>query len=360
MTDGQDLVRVGIVGSGWWASSQHIPSLTGHPGADVVAIADPLLDRARRVAAQHGVGHVFGSAEELYGSGRVDAVIIATPHVTHYPLVKAALEHGLHVLVEKPMVTRADHAFELVGLAERAGQQLAIGYTYQYGEVADFVRDAVQSRIGDLVQVIVQFSSNAGQLFAAANDDQQGDSAAPDQPHASTYGAALGGGQAHTQLTHPMGMVCWATGREVRDVVAFTDDHGLDVDVDDVAAFRFSGGGTGVAASTGGTTHGSLVHHHVRYLGSDGVVDHDLLGTATLIGPDQRESVSPTSGSSAYRSHEPARHFVEVVAGRAENRSPARPAAATVAFLDALLTSARTGQVVPVAQLPRPAAERST
>lgn len=359
MTPEQRVIRIGIVGSGWWSSSQHIPSLVGYPGAEVVAIADPLLDRAHQVAGAHGIGQVFGSAEDLYLSASVDAVIVATPHVTHHLLVKSALEHGLHVLVEKPMVTRIDHAIELVELAERAGLHLAVGYTYQYAKTADFVRDAVQHRIGDLTQVIVQFSSNAGQLFAAAPDDHSaGD--APDQPHAATYAAALGGGQAHTQLTHPMGMVCWVTGREVRDVVAFTDDHDLDVDVDDVAAFRFTGGGTGVAASTGTVTHGPLAHHHVRYIGTQGVVDHDLLGSATLIGPDHRETVSPGEGESPYLAQGVARHFVEVVAGRAANRSPARPAAATVAFLEALLTSARTGRAVPVTQLPSARTDHAT
>ena len=44
---------------------------------------------------------------------QLDAVVLVTPHTLHYPQAKAALERGIHVLVEKPMVTELEHAYDL-------------------------------------------------------------------------------------------------------------------------------------------------------------------------------------------------------------------------------------------------------
>lgn len=344
-------VRIALVGSGWWASSVHLPALAGYPGADVVAVCDPNRTRAARVAAEHSIALTFDSIDALLDAHVADAAIIATPHVTHYPLARACLEAGLNVLVEKPMTLTADDAFSLIAIAEQHGLHLAVGYTYQYASTAQFVQDLVQREIGDLVQVIVEFTSNAGVFYAHSDAP---DDARPDRPHPSAYSRANGGGQATTQLTHAMGMVCWATGRQVADVSALTDHRGLDVDVDDVAAFRFTGGGMGVAASTGSMTNGQGVRHHVRYIGSRRAVDQDLLSAEVRIeGPaGVVDTRPPESPAGSYRSSRPSQAFVDLIRGLGPNLSPARPAAATVAFLEAMLESSRTGSRTTVRQLP--------
>ena len=69
---------------------------------------------------------------ELFTSGLVDGVLIAVPHVHHYPLAKAALDSGLHVMLEKPMVLESAHAWDLVDTAEARQLHLMLGYTYQF------------------------------------------------------------------------------------------------------------------------------------------------------------------------------------------------------------------------------------
>ena len=348
----EDAVSIAIIGAGWWASSVHLPALARYPGARVVAICDPNRERANSVASAHSIAFTFADVDELLAAGVTDAVIIATPHVSHYALARACLESGVHVLVEKPMTLTADDAFSMVTMAERRNLHLSVGYTYQYAATAQLVRDAVQSTIGELVQVIVEFTSNAAELYALADipDDYP-----PDQPHPSAYSLGNGGGQAHTQLTHAIGMVCWVTGKQIRDVVAFTDERGLEVDVDDVAAFRFVGGGSGVAASTGSVGKGREVRHSVRYIGTERSVDQNLLTAEVRIaGPGGKiEIISPECQGNAYRAERPAQAFVDLVRGRGSNLSPARPAAATVAFVEAMLQSSRSaGSRTAVRQLP--------
>ena len=123
-----------------------------------------------KASRANSIPHVFATVSALIAARLVDGVIIASPHVTHHPIAKECLESGLHAFIEKPMTTSAQDAFELVGLAERAGMQLAIGDTYQYADTAEFARTAVHTEIGEIVQVVVEFTSNAGDLFARAGD----------------------------------------------------------------------------------------------------------------------------------------------------------------------------------------------
>lgn len=345
------VVRVGVVGTGWWATTHHLPALAGHPGARLAGVVDHDRARARKVAAAWGTTPYDDVAALL---PEVDAVVVATPHDTHHDVVMACLAARRHVLVEKPLALTTGDAVEMVTAAERAGVHLVVGYTHQFDDVAGFARDAVRQQIGRLVQVTVEYSSRAGRLYAAAEGRPLAARADPGTQHPETYGAEHGGGQARTQLTHALAMLCWATGQEVTTVVAVTDDHGLAVDVDDAVVFRLSGGASGVAVSSGATPPGVPVRQHIRYQGTDGVVDHDLFrAEATLYRTDgSRLLHEHGQHEPPYRAGEPARRFIDLIAVGGANPSPARPAAAAVAAVEAVLESARRGIAVTPSRLP--------
>jgi len=96
----QKSVRLGVIGIGNMGLN-HVRSIQGGkvPGLEVTAVADQSEARAKQV---EGVAH-FTDPQKLIQSGKVDAVLIATPHFDHKPLGIAALENGIHVLVEKPI-----------------------------------------------------------------------------------------------------------------------------------------------------------------------------------------------------------------------------------------------------------------
>jgi predicted dehydrogenase len=334
--------RIAVVGTGWWATTAHVPSLAGYDAAELVAVCDARAARARAVAEEFGVPRAYSDLDALLAEEPLDGVIIATPHTTHYALAGAALAAGVHVFVEKPLTVRAVEAWDLVAAAEAAGRHLVVGYTYQYTPAAEFARRAVQEEIGEIVCVAAEFASGTAQLFAGGEDP-----AAPEQPHPMTYAdpALSGGGQGHTQVTHLMGMVLWATGREVSEVFCHMDNRGSAVDVVDVMAFRLSGGGTGTVTSTGTAMDGQPPYQRIRYYGTHGAVEQDLQAArATLCRNDgSRVVAEPSAGELTYPSLAPARGFADLIGGRGPNRAPGRPAAATVAFLDAAYRSATSG-----------------
>lgn len=346
-----DRPRLGVVGAGWWASTVHIPSLAEYPGADLVAVCDADRDRAVHVAGEHGVREVFSDVEELVTSGLVDGLVVATPHATHHPIARRAIDAGLHVLIEKTMAVTAEDAWDLVVAARDRGVELAVGYTYQHTSTASRARQWLrEGEIGELIQVVAEFSSGAGGLYAAAEEPAP-DPADPGVPHPSTYAAGLGGGQAHTQATHVMGLVCWQAERDVADVHAFMD-HGygrrrITADVTDAATFRFSDGALGVLASTGTVPPGVPPRHRVRYHGTAGLLEYDMLAaTARLFRPDGTELHHAVDSSEpAYPVRAVSRTFADLIAGRGPNLAPGRWAATAVAFLDAAHRSARTGQI---------------
>lgn len=111
-------VKVGIIGCGRVA--RRFPSEADVVnGVKIVATYDTDLEAAKNLAAGIEGAAACASVEELYGS--VDAVYIATPHLTHYKYIKDAVNVGKHVLCETPMVLESAQATELFAMAEERG-----------------------------------------------------------------------------------------------------------------------------------------------------------------------------------------------------------------------------------------------
>ena len=123
-------IKVGIIGYGYWG-----PNLARNffeiPSADLVAIADIKEERLQRVRALYPGVTVTKTYADLFDLG-LDAVVIATPPILHFPVARECLEHGLHVLVEKPMTLNSRHAEELIEGAEARGLTLMVGHTFEY------------------------------------------------------------------------------------------------------------------------------------------------------------------------------------------------------------------------------------
>lgn len=352
-----DRTRIGVVGTGWWATQYHLPGLTTYERAEVTAVADVDPDKLEAAAQRFSVPRAYAEARDLYASGAVDGVVIAVPHVHHYALAKAALEAGLHVLVEKPMVLKAAHAWDLVRIAESKGLHLMVGYTYQFTRAARRVAELLQSgRIGDLLHVSALFASMVESYYRGQPDDYADVFAFPmTGPGASTYSdpSISGGGQAQTQITHAMGMVLWATGRRVTEVSAYMSNRDLEVDLVDAVSYRLDNGAVGTMGSTGSLRPNQPQQQEFRYYGTDGFVLQDLLqGTVVAHFNDgSTEQIEPLSEDELYPAQATGRGFVDLIAGDAANLAPARPAAHVVEFLEAAYQSAGAGRPVRIEDL---------
>jgi len=91
-------------------------------GLTVAAVGSRRAESAQEFAATHGIPRSYGSYEELVADPDVDIVYIATPHSHHLACAALALEHGKHVLIEKPLTLDADQAVAIRDLA--AGHRL--------------------------------------------------------------------------------------------------------------------------------------------------------------------------------------------------------------------------------------------
>ena len=127
-----DKVRCAVIGAGWWGTTAHVPALKRHPKAELMAVQH--LDAAivRKTAESFDLPHGCTSVEEVLAIEGLDAVVISSTPNMHYSHAKAALEHGLHVLIEKPMTFKADQAQELVAIAEKKGLAFLIGCPWHY------------------------------------------------------------------------------------------------------------------------------------------------------------------------------------------------------------------------------------
>jgi len=128
--------RIAIVGTGWWSTEFHIPSLKKYPDCELVALVDPNSDKRRKAEEMFDIPAGFSNVGQALSAMKIDGAIVATPSALHYPVAKELLENGVHVMVEKPFTTIAADAHELVNLANSKGLHLTVGYTFQHTNAA--------------------------------------------------------------------------------------------------------------------------------------------------------------------------------------------------------------------------------
>jgi len=121
-------IRVGVIGCGFFGGL-HAQKYAEASGVNLVGVFD-VSDEAARSVATGASTNVFDTADALIG--QVDAVSITAPAAYHYDLAKRALDQNVHVLVEKPIALRLDHADELIALAESRSLILQVGHQERY------------------------------------------------------------------------------------------------------------------------------------------------------------------------------------------------------------------------------------
>ncbi|HEY9642353.1 MAG TPA: Gfo/Idh/MocA family oxidoreductase, partial [Coleofasciculaceae cyanobacterium] len=107
-------VNIAIFGVGRWGTHL-LRNFANHPQANVVAVVDPCPDRLRDISQQFQLDGAILTNDAALAMHHPDvtAVAIATPAATHYPLIRTALQTGLHVLAEKPLTLDTPDALEL-------------------------------------------------------------------------------------------------------------------------------------------------------------------------------------------------------------------------------------------------------
>ena len=145
------LIKIGMIGVGYWGPNL-IRNFSDLDDVEVVACADLSEDRLKKIGKRYPGVTCTTDFQKLLENPDVDGVVIATPVSTHYPIAKAALEHGKHVMIEKPLADSAEHALALVELARRVNRVLMVDHTFIYTSAVRKIRDLIDSgELGDVL-----------------------------------------------------------------------------------------------------------------------------------------------------------------------------------------------------------------
>lgn len=145
-------IRVAVVGAGF-IGPVHVEALK-RIGAEVAGILGVSDDESRRAAKTLGLPKAYRDFEEILADKSVQAVHIATPNRLHYPMAKAALEAGKHVMCEKPLAMNSSESGELIKLAARTGLAAGVNYNIRYYPLCIEAADMrVRGDLGDVYSV---------------------------------------------------------------------------------------------------------------------------------------------------------------------------------------------------------------
>lgn len=141
---------IAVIGYGYWGPNL-LRNYMELPGAWVQWVCDCRSDALANAHVRYPSVAGTTSCEDVLADPKVDAVVIATPISTHFPLAKAALLAGKHVFVEKPMTGSTAEAVELVELADRLGLTLMVGHTFVFSPPVRKVKEIIASgELGDI------------------------------------------------------------------------------------------------------------------------------------------------------------------------------------------------------------------
>ena len=326
-----DKIRVGFIGCGGNASG-HIGRVLDIPEAEVVALCDvdqASLQRAKERNAKAAELSEFTHYQEMLEQVELDAVEISTPHTLHFEQIMAALDKGLHVLTEKPMVCTVDHAHQVIAKAEETGKVLMISYQRHLQAQYRYVRNQIAAgELGDI-------------QFMSALQDQKW--------YQGTIGlwrqqmALSGGGQLNDSGSHLLDIVLWMTGLEVAEVQAYMEYLDSEVDINSALSLRFGNGALGTIAVVGNSPT-SGIWEDITIWGTKAVV---YLRQGQIFYKTQHSNevyeVNNLPGSTT-----PDQNFIDAILGRDQVQVPPECGLRVIELTEAAWASAASGQPVKV------------
>jgi predicted dehydrogenase len=143
-------LRVAVVGLGYWGPNL-VRALHDVEDAEVASICDLDPDALEVIGRRYPAVKRTTFIEEVLADDSLDAVAIATPVTTHFPLASAALRAGKHVFVEKPLAASSEEAATLIELAEEQKLVVMPGHTFLYSPAVNMVAEMIHSgELGDI------------------------------------------------------------------------------------------------------------------------------------------------------------------------------------------------------------------
>ena len=252
-------LRLALVGAGAVAEKRYLPAASGLEELAVTHLVDLDLERARRLAAEHGVPHAAREVEEVLDD--VDAAVVATPPSTHRALATACLERGVHVLCEKPLAADPNEARAMVEAARGADALLSVGMIWRLSRSARLLRRCVDLGLpGEIRRVEAEHGGAFGWPVRGGH----------------IFDAAQGGVLRDTGV-HLLDLVFWVVGAEEARVDDYRDDSWGGAEANARVELEIETGST----AFGGDVEVSFtreLENRVRIRGAAGTLEAPTLG----------------------------------------------------------------------------------
>ncbi len=263
-----DEIGVGLVGAGL-ISDQHALAFQRVKGARVLAVADPDMARARKLAQTYGLDAAYDDARRMLERPDVDMVCIGAPNFVHRDIAVAAAEAGKHIVCEKPLARTMAEADEMIAAARRAGVKL------MYAELICFAPRYVRAK--DLMD-----EGAFGRVFQIRHGETHYG------PHSDWFwdGRLAGGGVMMDMGCHSVEVIRWLYDKPtVESVTAVlgTFVHGDRTDLEDHAlvTIRFAGDRLGVIEGSWAKPGG--MDDRLDIQGSAGTCHGDMMQQSSLL-----------------------------------------------------------------------------
>lgn len=204
-------VRIGIIGTGF-AKTVQIPAFHQIEDAEIVSIASAHAQNAEMTARDFGIAHHTGNWRETVENEAVNLICITTPPVFHKEMTLLALEHGKHVLCEKPMAMTAEEAREMTEKAAEKNVLALIDHELRFLNGRRKAREIVQS--GEI-----------GKIRHAKYNFRAPHRGSPDAPWNWWSDIDAGGGALGAIGSHVFDSLRWFTNSEIAQVFCQLQTH---------------------------------------------------------------------------------------------------------------------------------------
>jgi len=326
-----DRIRIAFLGTGSIAG-KHLHPLADHDEVEIVAGCDVrqgvVRDFFRNVLKQDPRAETlptFDDARTMYRQTAPDAVVICTPHTLHFDHAMQALDHGCHVLLEKPMVTDLDDAYRLRDRVRETGQVLLVAYNTPCTPEFRYLRDVIREGSLGVLQVVSGFISQNWRGGAKGKWRQN--------PRLS------GGGMCYDTGAHLLNSICWAVESPITEVHAYVDNMDTEVDINTVFVCRFD---NGVMASVAVAGDSPDWKSDAQFLFSEGRIGVDgWSGHWIDVHKHHYRVKYPPITAPPY---DPAHNFIDAVRGRHGPLASVEQGVIHSQLMDAIYESARTGK----------------
>jgi predicted dehydrogenase len=351
MSNESDKLNIGVIGAGWWATSAHIPGIIQHERAHLKAVQNRTISKATKIAHDFGADLAFVDYRKLVTDAGVDAVVISSTPNMHYEQAKFSMEHGKHVLLEKPMTFNVAQAKELCNLASGNNLQFLVSCPWHYTRHGIEAKRLIQQGLlGEIKMISILMTNPIDKLLKGINTiPTHGLNEVYVEPNPGSYNdpSIAGGGQIFGQVSHVGAYLSFLTGAGPKEVFAKFDYDNSENDIYDTLLITMDNDTLVTIASTGATPI-TVRNYEVRIYGTRAILFLELwkghMSYWPFEGKSKKYPVLPEN--EIYPDEAPVINFINTCLGLANNNSPGELGLAAMKVIEGASISNKIGKSI--------------